>query len=632
MDAQVEQGMPDRKDNVSNKQLSTSDENRVQEVTSDQSCADAESNNDGVPYDRGWAWVIVFGSFINFGLLSGYVKSTGVFFVELLDYFQSTNTHTSLLFAVKGALCSIGGLFVMNVLVGRLGCRKTVLIGGACLSLSAILASLANDLTLLILLQAVLLEVLIAAYFKRRRSLAIAIGKCGASIGSMTIPPLVVYLLSKFGLKGAFLLTGGICLHCFPSALLFRPTSYFSISKRRSRRAKLDQVVGEETVKLIPFGNNQEVPVDKLPGNMEEDSHVFQKVRHNDEKGLLSLLESDNTSKKMNGGSRPMADSDGFINDQGIQKPALKLENENEVTSAEEDQNCEYSLQHEDPLLSKQSNIRNIENNQNGSAPNVISRVATPGQDSDFRGVQQTSDGKTQSTGTTADSENEKSAQHIQHKSCTQKALGCLKSCAFTLDFSLFRSASFRLLFTCCALFPTVNIAVQYLPVVARESGISETRVANLLTIIGALDLVSRLGSGVVADRKFMRVSTMIAITFVILGVMYNCVRFMTSFSTFVLFAVIQGLLGSVVNCMIPVLVVDSVGLDHMAKGIGFYQVAAGTFQAVIHPVLGQIRDVTGSYITVYHVLGGFVLLAAILLCLDTPVRRLDARHGKDPE
>ena len=45
----------------------------------------------------------------------------------------------------------------MNVVVGRLGCRKTALIGALLLSLSSIFASVASQLTLLIFLQAALL-------------------------------------------------------------------------------------------------------------------------------------------------------------------------------------------------------------------------------------------------------------------------------------------------------------------------------------------------------------------------------------------------------------------------------------------------------------------------------------------
>lgn len=49
------------------------------------------------------------------------------------------------------------GLYIMNVVVPRLGARKTVLIGSILVSLSTILASLTNDLTSLICVHSVLM-------------------------------------------------------------------------------------------------------------------------------------------------------------------------------------------------------------------------------------------------------------------------------------------------------------------------------------------------------------------------------------------------------------------------------------------------------------------------------------------
>nr|KAG5699273.1 hypothetical protein BaRGS_000475 [Batillaria attramentaria] len=64
--------------------------------------------DDGVPYDRGWAWMVVL------------------------------------------------GMFVLNAVVERVGVRVTVLAGGFFIGVSAILASFATNLTYLILSQAVL--------------------------------------------------------------------------------------------------------------------------------------------------------------------------------------------------------------------------------------------------------------------------------------------------------------------------------------------------------------------------------------------------------------------------------------------------------------------------------------------
>ena len=41
----------------------------------------------------------------------------------------------------------------------------------------------------------------------------------------------------------------------------------------------------------------------------------------------------------------------------------------------------------------------------------------------------------------------------------------------------------------------------------------------------------------------------------------------------------------------------------------------------------GYIRDVTGSYIQVYHVIGGGMMVTAGLLCCEEPIRRLERRR-----
>ena len=54
---------------------------------------------------------------MNYVLLSGYLKSSGLFFVELLDKFQATATHTSLLFAIRHGVYSVGGKTSNSVII-----------------------------------------------------------------------------------------------------------------------------------------------------------------------------------------------------------------------------------------------------------------------------------------------------------------------------------------------------------------------------------------------------------------------------------------------------------------------------------------------------------------------------------
>ena len=187
--------------------------------------------------------------------------------------------------------------------------------------------------------------------------------------------------------------------------------------------------------------------------------------------------------------------------------------------------------------------------------------------------------------------ESDEAKQGRASGSC-RRAVKCLLQCprksVFMLDFSLFKSPLFRLLLLYTTTSPFVNITLDYLPALASENGVSESRAALLLSIIGGLDLVCRLACGFIADLRILRVPTMIIISFVILAVVTQFVRFMKSFEHLVVLAVLQGIFGGVANCLIPVLIIEFVGLENMGKGIGFCQLTSGVSMAAIYPFLGQ--------------------------------------------
>jgi hypothetical protein len=69
--------------------------------------------------------------------------------------------------------------------------------------------------------------VLIGFYFRRRRSLATSITKCGVGVGAVIYPPLVTHFLAQYGLRGSLLLCGGISLNTLAAALLLRPIAMY---------------------------------------------------------------------------------------------------------------------------------------------------------------------------------------------------------------------------------------------------------------------------------------------------------------------------------------------------------------------------------------------------------------------
>ncbi|XP_070204414.1 monocarboxylate transporter 12-like isoform X2 [Littorina saxatilis] len=459
---------------------------------------------DGVPRDGGWGWVVVFGTFFNYVLLSGYIKSSGLFFVELLQKFHAPATQTTLLFAVRAATYSIAGFYVMNVCLDRFGARKLILIGGSLMSLSAILSSLANELASLICLQSILLamghamlispgQVLVGQYFDKRRSLALSISELGVSIGNFVIPPLISFLLQQYALSGTLLLYGGICLNSLPAAILHRPTSYFAKRHLRQLRHR----------------------------------------REDEERDVEDLIQKD----------------------------------------------------------------RN---------PSVEETAA--GTDDKKRGG--------------------KSKQRCSSgRSLVKRVIDCPKAFILLIDLSLFRSPVFCLFMLYVTVSNIVSVPVDYLPALVGQNDVTESQAAQLLSIIGGLDLLCRVACCGVTYSGMLSASTLTLVSYVILAIVMQFVGFMTSFEHFVALAVVQGLMGSVGQCLFPVLVIEFVGVERMAKCIGFSQLVAGASMAGIYPLLGYIRDITGSYTAVYHVIGAGMLLSAIFLAFERPIRRLETKQ-----
>ena len=166
--------------------------------------------------------------------------------------------------------------------------------------------------------------------------------------------------------------------------------------------------------------------------------------------------------------------------------------------------------------------------------------------------------------------------------------LCCPRALLLTIDLSLLRKPSCLLLLLYIAFSPLLNMVQDYLPAITTDRGLTKSQGALLLSIIGGLDLACRLCSGFIADLEIVRVPTMIVMADVILVVVMQCVRWMTSFEHFVVLAVLQGALHGVANCLFPVLVIDLVGLDNMGRALGFCQLVAGVSMTATYPLLGQ--------------------------------------------
>ncbi|XP_071086136.1 monocarboxylate transporter 5-like [Haliotis cracherodii] len=526
-----------------------------------------EQEDDGVPIDRGWAWFVLAGSFLNVMLLAGYGRSVAIFFVAYLEEFEASATKTTLFMGVMAGTYSISSLISMNIILQLLGERKTVLLGGTISVVGMLTGVFATSITYLICTHSILTGighsmihppalVLIGKYFKKRRGIATAFAMSGISIGGSVFPPLVRFLLDEYGVRGSMLILTGLTMNMWVGAALFRPLSFF-----HKRIPKHPSVMSEERKH------------DQTQGN-EKHGNEYDVVRACSVKELTSI----------NGGKAVVSFASQSNRAEGQISAIIRKSTRPESVVSIESQVDSLS----------ESQIRLYTSNLDLTSMSMVDIT-------------------------------EVNAESFDNEQESKEAKGCgmyVKRALSAFDFSLFKQPMFLLIVAFVHFGIIFRLFGVYLPALANEKGISQTDAAYLLTLSCVLDFFSRLAVGFVADLKYIKVNHLMVIGMLISGMATQFVYFFNTYALLVVFSVIVGLFGSFYYCLIPVAIVDFMGLEYMAKVLGFIAVFHGLALSVTHPIMGTIRDLTSSYNLCFTYIGICNFIAAIFLLCVPLVRR----------
>ncbi|XP_064083720.1 monocarboxylate transporter 2-like [Macrobrachium nipponense] len=184
--------------------------------------------------DRGYAWVVAFNVCLINLVSAGYVKSFGITYTLIMDYFPDASGASS--GWIMGLLVGCRGLLApaMGALTVLAGPRKCV-IGGALMCVAGILMAvpafsviyLAFSLGAVVGTGMCMAEtpgfILVTDYFQEKRSLANGIRAAGNPLGGILFSPMIVLLHQEFGLRGMFMLIAGVMLQLVVFGMLMRP-------------------------------------------------------------------------------------------------------------------------------------------------------------------------------------------------------------------------------------------------------------------------------------------------------------------------------------------------------------------------------------------------------------------------
>lgn len=183
--------------------------------------------------DGGWGWVVLIATIIVLALTLAFPSCVGIFYTDLQNEFHATNSETSWVPSIMTSVLHAGGPFC-SVLVERLGCRATVMLGGVLSGVGMAASSFTQSIGQLYVTAGVITGLgfcfsfqpavtILGHYFVRRRAFANAMSSTGTALGLCTLPFLGNYLHTELGWRGSFLVLGAVLLNCCVCGAVMRP-------------------------------------------------------------------------------------------------------------------------------------------------------------------------------------------------------------------------------------------------------------------------------------------------------------------------------------------------------------------------------------------------------------------------
>ncbi|KAK3785784.1 hypothetical protein RRG08_031019 [Elysia crispata] len=183
------------------------------------------------------------------------------------------------------------------------------------------------------------------------------------------------------------------------------------------------------------------------------------------------------------------------------------------------------------------------------------------------------------------------------------------------------------------AVFAAANMYIRdYIPVVAASQGATLDQAAMLVTVVGAMDLVSRLSLGFLADTHLLTPSQILGAAHLALGVTCQAISSFNTFPTLVVMSVLFGTFMGTRVAMLPLVCIEVVGVDKMPQAFGIVT-TIGTFAtSILNPVLATIAEsYGGSFVPIMHILGGCFFVSSSTLLVLPLFKRMDRKRGLKP-
>ncbi|CAN7939536.1 unnamed protein product, partial [Ixodes hexagonus] len=181
--------------------------------------------------DSSTSWIVAAGTCWTYVFSFAIFRSAGIVYVAILNSLDTTRAEAAWPVTVMGILFCFAGP-VVGYLATRIAVWKMTVSACVVGALSISACFFANGIWFLVITLGVvhgisvsfsaLSNTVIRDHFTRYRAMACGLTYAGMTISGLIFPPLVQFLLDKYGPEGMFLITGALMMNAAAGALLQR--------------------------------------------------------------------------------------------------------------------------------------------------------------------------------------------------------------------------------------------------------------------------------------------------------------------------------------------------------------------------------------------------------------------------
>ncbi|XP_055714008.1 uncharacterized protein LOC129808224 [Phlebotomus papatasi] len=553
--------------------------------------------------DGGWGWVATFGvSLVNLATRS-IEPSFGLLFGDLLRDLEVGTTGAAIIMSALDVMMNFSGLFV-GPLLKEFSYRKVAIAGSLLCTLGLALTSLASSMPHILATYSVIngigvglatsaAFVALNHYFKKRRGQAVGLSMAGTALGMLIMPQLVRILLETFGFRGAVLLLSGLALHSVVGATLLQPAKWHL----KEEEVDIEMVPLPEAVK--PIQPIQEDDEDEMPEitTLLYDNKRFpaqdvgvgeERVRKHSRLGVVNGMKKNFSELAM---STTLGTGNGMVKRPTFPRIMSNAEMNMEIRKRKE--SVISNLSHLDFSGSYlQIHVNTGDDDNEDIDYEVIRRVKTHAGMSSFNSFT-----KPTKVGSINTIQSEIGLQMLK-----PKKQSFWKRFSSIMDLDILRDRIYLNILFGLSIFYVAEMNFKMVtPFFLANLGYPKADVAFCLSITAITDILARVILPPICDRLVIpkRHVFMVAIFFV--GITRSIIAEQTGWTQLIVWLSISGFFRGAALSNFTLTVSEYCTLEKLPAAFGWHMVGKAIFVVALGPLIGVIRDITGSYPICIH-------------------------------